>query len=52
MRLSTLGSQHAGNGANVALCDGSVRFVSASLPQAALSLYCRRADGQIIDDPN
>lgn len=47
MRLSALGSQHTG-GANVALCDGSVRFVSQNMPQAVFALYCRRADGQVV----
>ena len=47
MRLSTLSSQHPG-GANVALCDGSVRFVAQSIPQAVLALYCQRADGQVV----
>jgi prepilin-type N-terminal cleavage/methylation domain-containing protein/prepilin-type processing-associated H-X9-DG protein len=49
MRLSTFSSQHAG-GANVVLCDGSVRFISDSMPQAVLSLYCRRNDGMVISD--
>jgi len=49
MRLSSIGSQHAG-GANVGLCDGSVRFISDSMPQAVLSLYARKADGQVISD--
>lgn len=49
MRLSTIGSQHSG-GANVVLCDGSVRFISDSMPQAVLSLYVRKADGQVISD--
>lgn len=49
MRLSTLSSQHAG-GANVALCDGSVRFVAQTIPQAVLALYCQRADGQVVSE--
>lgn len=49
MRLSSISSQHSG-GANVAMCDGSVRFISDSMPQAILSLYCRRNDGQVISD--
>jgi prepilin-type N-terminal cleavage/methylation domain-containing protein len=49
MRLSSLSSLHTG-GANVTLSDGSVRFVSQSLPQAILALYCTRADGQAIGD--
>ncbi len=48
-RLSALGSSHAG-GANVALCDGSVRFISNSLPQTVLTRYCRRNDGEIISE--
>ena len=51
MRLSTIGSQHSG-GANVALCDGSVRFIADSMPQAVLSLYARRADGGVISENN
>ncbi|MCC6508695.1 MAG: DUF1559 domain-containing protein [Pirellulaceae bacterium] len=49
MRLSTLGSMHVG-GVNVSMCDGSVRFVTDSMPQAVFSQYCRRADGEVIND--
>ncbi len=39
MRLSTLSSQHPG-GANVAVSDGSVRFIAQTIPQAVLLLFC------------
>ena len=47
MRFSAIGSQHSG-GANAVFADGSVRFLTDSTPQAVLSLYCTRADGQVI----
>ena len=46
-RLSAIGSLHPG-GANVVMGDGSVRFLSQSLPQATLSMLCTRADGEVI----
>ncbi len=46
-RFSSIGSQHSG-GANVAFCDGSVRFLTDNTPQSVLALYCMRADGQVI----
>ncbi len=46
-RLSALGSNHSG-GANVVFADGSVRFLTNATPQATLSLYCQRSDGQVI----
>lgn len=49
MRLSAFGSLHS-NGANVAMCDGSVRFVGSSLPQTLLALYCQRSDGNVNTD--
>jgi len=48
-RLSSLGSNHTG-GANVCFTDGSVRFLTNSLPQATLSLLCQRADGLVISN--
>jgi prepilin-type N-terminal cleavage/methylation domain-containing protein/prepilin-type processing-associated H-X9-DG protein len=45
-RLSAFGSLHAG-GANFCLGDGSVRFLSESVPQSLLALYCQRADGEV-----
>ncbi len=46
-RLSAIGSGHPG-GANVSMCDGSVRWLSEELLQSTLSLMCTRADGQVI----
>jgi prepilin-type N-terminal cleavage/methylation domain-containing protein/prepilin-type processing-associated H-X9-DG protein len=47
-RLSAFGSGHPG-GANFSFCDGSVRFFpEATTPQSTLTLYCTRADGQVI----
>jgi prepilin-type N-terminal cleavage/methylation domain-containing protein/prepilin-type processing-associated H-X9-DG protein len=48
-RLSAIGSDHKG-GAQIALCDGSVQFISDSLSQAVLGNLCRRADGQIVGE--
>ncbi|MFO0425796.1 MAG: DUF1559 domain-containing protein [Planctomyces sp.] len=47
-RLNAFGSGHTG-GANISLCDGSVRFVSNSMSQVILSRLCQRADGLVID---
>jgi prepilin-type N-terminal cleavage/methylation domain-containing protein/prepilin-type processing-associated H-X9-DG protein len=47
-RLNAFGSAHTG-GANLALCDGSVRFVSNSMSQVILSRICQRADGLVIE---
>jgi prepilin-type N-terminal cleavage/methylation domain-containing protein/prepilin-type processing-associated H-X9-DG protein len=47
MRFSAIGSQHSG-GANAVFADGSVRFLTNSTPQSVVSLYCSRADGQVI----
>lgn len=45
-RLSTMGSGHP-SGANVALADGSVRFVRDSVPLAILQAFCTRAAGEV-----
>lgn len=48
-RLSAFGSSHP-QGANLALCDGSVRFFASSMSQSLLALYCQRADGNVNTD--
>ena len=45
-RLSTMGSGHTG-GANVALADGSVRFVRDSTPIRILQAFCTRSGGEV-----
>jgi prepilin-type N-terminal cleavage/methylation domain-containing protein/prepilin-type processing-associated H-X9-DG protein len=47
-RLSTFGSQHTG-GANFCMADGSVRFISNSIPLLTLQYLCTRAGGEVID---
>ncbi|MDB5384400.1 MAG: prepilin-type cleavage/methylation protein [Planctomycetaceae bacterium] len=49
MRMSAIGSAHTG-GANVTLCDGSVRFVSNSMSQIMLGYLCQRSDGNVVSD--
>jgi len=46
-RICAFGSGHTG-GANFALADGSVQFITDSLPQSVLQLLCVRNDGQVV----
>jgi prepilin-type N-terminal cleavage/methylation domain-containing protein/prepilin-type processing-associated H-X9-DG protein len=47
-RYSTFGSQHSG-GANFALVDGSVRYISNSISLPVLQALTTRAGGEVID---
>jgi len=47
LRINAWGSGHI-SGANFALADGSVQFISNAIPQTTLLLLAKRADGQVI----
>jgi prepilin-type N-terminal cleavage/methylation domain-containing protein/prepilin-type processing-associated H-X9-DG protein len=47
LRVNAFGSQHTG-GANFALADGSVRFVSNSIDATNLRRFCVRHDGEVL----
>jgi prepilin-type N-terminal cleavage/methylation domain-containing protein/prepilin-type processing-associated H-X9-DG protein len=44
-RIPAIGSNHTGNGANVAFGDGSVKFVQASISMLTLQVLAARNDG-------
>jgi prepilin-type processing-associated H-X9-DG protein len=48
-RMCAYGSNHS-RGANFALADGSVKFISDALPQITLQQLCVRDDGSVISD--
>jgi prepilin-type processing-associated H-X9-DG protein len=47
-RVQVYGSQHTG-GANFCFADGSVRFVSNSIPPAVLAALCTRSGREVVD---
>jgi prepilin-type N-terminal cleavage/methylation domain-containing protein/prepilin-type processing-associated H-X9-DG protein len=47
-RLGTFGSQHTG-GANFCFADGSVHFISNSIPLTVLQALTTRAGGEVVD---
>jgi prepilin-type N-terminal cleavage/methylation domain-containing protein/prepilin-type processing-associated H-X9-DG protein len=49
MRINAWGSGHT-NGANFALADGSVRFVSNAISQTTLQYLATRAGGEVVPD--
>lgn len=48
-RVNAWGSGHP-NGANFALCDGSVRFISQNITQVNLNALSTRAGGEVVSD--
>jgi prepilin-type N-terminal cleavage/methylation domain-containing protein/prepilin-type processing-associated H-X9-DG protein len=44
-------SNHGGRGANVALCDGSVRYLSQTTDLAVLQMLATRAGGEVVTLP-
>ncbi|MCI0703074.1 MAG: DUF1559 domain-containing protein [Planctomycetia bacterium] len=49
-RINAFGSQHSG-GANFCLADGSVRFISDSIPLITLRALSTRATGEVVNLP-
>jgi len=48
-KLETFRSDHPG-GVQMALCDGSVRFVADTIPQSALNALATRAGREVVDE--
>jgi prepilin-type N-terminal cleavage/methylation domain-containing protein/prepilin-type processing-associated H-X9-DG protein len=46
-----LTSNHAGQGANVAMCDGSVRYLTKETPLTTLQAMATRAGGEVFAQP-